>query len=295
MKHSLNQNNQFPFAPPRGSGGLHFFILWVMLFVFVTVEAQNEKQYLSFDLGGGIHSLSYDVPKGSVKSHYGYTATVGYSYFFSPGWGVGSGVGFRSLGATPTLNGLSGTPSVDADGDSYEFRNNFKDWKEDQRVLLLDVPLTVQYRHSISEKVGLLARVGGQVSIPVNSRYKVTNGEMVTTGYYSQWHAELSDLPQHGLSTYSNNFSGTMDLKVAYWGIADVGCTFKLSQQLNFYVGGYFDYGLNTITTPGTKQVYQPDGTYNGILSSDQVKEVKPIAFGLKVGIQWKGSGKRKR
>ena len=270
-------------------------LLGAILLVFGNAQAQKAKQYLSLDLGGGIHNLEYDLLNGSVKNQYGYTAKVGYSYFFSPGWGIGTGIGVGSFGASSTLNGLSATPSVDSDGTTYEFRNNFKGWNEEQRALLLEVPLTVQYRHSISKKVGLLASVGGQISIPVSSRYKTTAGEMITTGYYSQWNVELYDLPRHGLSTYSDSFSGTLDLKSAYSGIADVGFTFQLSKKMNFYVGGYFNYGLNNIITPGAKLVYQPDGTYNGILSSDRVKDVKPLAFGLKAGIQWQGSDTRKK
>jgi hypothetical protein len=64
----------------------------------------------------------------------------------------------------------------------------------------------------------------------------------------------------------------------------------KLSNRMSLYLSYYFDYGLNTVTSASTNPIYQPDGTYNGVLASNQAKAVKPIAFGLKLGICWQMS-----
>jgi OmpA-OmpF porin, OOP family len=279
----------WPFRPNlciksrRGTGGLYLFVIFLL--ISISLRAQDSKHYLHFDVGGGIHDLNYGVSSGTVKAGYGYSASVGYSYFFGAHWGLQAGVAIQSFEAQSTINGLLTMSAVDSKGDAYQFRNQYTNWQEKQQALFVDLPLTVQYRHFFNKNIGLLVSVGGKVSIPVSGSYKTTGGEMRTTGYYSQWNAELYDLPLHGFTNYSSAFSGDLSLKTAFSGIADVGCLVKLTDKMSLYLGGYLDYGLNSIISARTNPVYQPDGTYNGMLASDLVKNVKPIAFGLKVGI----------
>jgi OmpA-OmpF porin, OOP family len=292
MKQSIKQSIV---TPLRGAGGLSFHpsgaggpsLLFIFLLICVGLQAQDSKRYLYFDVGGGIHDLNYGVSSGTVKAGYGYSASVGYSYFFEPHWGLQTGVAIQSFEAQSSINGLLTMPAVDSKGDAYQFRNQYTNWQEKQQALFVDVPLTVQYRHFFNKSIGLLASFGGQVSIPVSGSYKTTGGEMRTSGYYSRWNVELYDLPLHGFTNYSSAFSGDLSLKAAFSCIADVGWLVKLTDKTSLYLGGYLDYGLNSIISAGTKPVYQPDGTYSGTLASDQAKEVKPIAFGIKAGLYW--------
>ncbi|MDP4239534.1 MAG: OmpA family protein [Bacteroidota bacterium] len=262
-------------------------IIGVSLLIFSTLKAQYTKQYLHFDIGGGLNNLEYSLKNGTEKGSFGYSIDAAYSYFFLPNWGLKTGIDLQSYGACSTLNYLSTTRDVDTDGDAYEFRTSYKNWQEKQHALFLEIPLEVQYRHFFNKKIGLLASVGAKVSIPVSADYKTTGGAMVTTGYYSQWNVELSNMPQHGFSTIMNSYSGNLSLKTAYVSIADIGCLFALSKQTNLYLGGYINYGLNNILTPETKQIYQPNRVYNGILVSDQLTKVNLQAVGVKVGLCW--------
>jgi len=255
--------------------------------------SRTADQYLHFSVGVGDHNLSYNFPNGVHNGRVGYNLNAAYSYFFTPQWGVEGGVGIQSFGALSTLNFQSATPAKDSDGDSYEFRDAYQNWREKQQVLQFEIPLALQFRYRLNKKSRLLASLGGKVSFPLKTSYKTLGGEMVTTGYYSQWNAVLSDLPKHGFSTYSNSYSGNLTLKRAYMATADVGELYKLSEKLDLYLGGYFNYGLNNVITTGSKPVYQSDGTYNGFFGSDQVSKVTPIAFGIKVGIYWKVECKR--
>ena len=262
-------------------------IIGVSLLVFSTLKAQYTKQYVHFDIGGGLNNLEYNLQNGTEKGQLGYSVNGAYSYFFKRHWGLKIGVGVQSYGAHSTLNFLSSTSDVDTDGDSYEFRTNYKSWEEKQHALFVEVPLEVQYRHFFSKKIGLLASAGAKVSIPVLATYETTGGTMVTSGYYSQWNVELNNMPQHGFTTLTNTYSGDLSLKAAYTGIADVGCLFTLSKKMNLYLGGYVNYGLNNILKPDTKQIYQSNGTYNGVLTSDQLTKITPVALGIKVGLCW--------
>jgi len=264
-------------------------IVGLSLLVFGVVQAQIDENYIHFNLGGGEQNLSYTLQNGTEKAQSGYTINATYSHIFISDWGFQTGLGVHSYGALSTLNYQSATPNViDAAGDSYEFRVNYKNWQEKQQALFVNIPLELQYLFLFSDKFSVLTGFGASVSIPLKANYKTVGGEMVTTGYYSKWNVELSDLPLHGFSTYTGSYSGNLSLKPAYTAIFDFGGLYKLSDKLDLYFGGYFNYGLNNVVTSGSKSVYQPDGTYNGFLGSDQVNKVTPIAFGVKVGIYWR-------
>jgi len=48
------------------------------------------------------------------------------------------------------------------------------------------------------------------------------------------------------------------------------------------YVGAYVDYGLNNILKSTDKHW---TGVYNGMWASSEISSVKPIAFGVKLGL----------
>ena len=255
------------------------------LIVFGALQAQQTGSYLNFNVGGGIHNLNYTLQDGTQKGQFGYTINAGYSYFFTPQWGLHTGIGFQSFNSLSTLNYLSSTPDIDTDGQQYMFKVNYKNWQEKQHAFFLDIPLTVQYKLPVSKKIDLLASMGASVSFPLSSSYEAAGGQFVTTGFYSQYNVELSDMPQHGFSTIDNTLKGNLALKPSYMGIADIGGLYKLSDKLDLFVGGYINYGLNNILKADTKLIYQPDAIYNGILASTQTNSVTPISIGLKVGV----------
>jgi OOP family OmpA-OmpF porin len=262
-------------------------ILVFAILIYGALQAQETGNYLDFNVGGGIHNLSYSLLNGTEKGQFGYTINAGYSYFFTPQWGLRTGLGFQSFQSLSTLNYLSTTPDIDSQGQSFSFKANYKNWQERQTALFVDIPLTVQFKLPIAPKFGLLASAGGKISVPFNISYKSVGGEIVTTGYYKQYNVEFYGMPQHGFSTYTNNFSGNLSLKTSFMAIADLGGLYKLTDKTDLYVGGYINYGLNNIYNAQNKLIYQYNGTYNGLLASTQTDNVIPISFGLKVGVYW--------
>lgn len=263
-------------------------IIGLILLIWIAMQAQEKKGYLSITVGGGINGLSYNLHDGSQKGQFGYTLNVGYSYFFTHNWGLQSGIGLLSFNAESTLNHLSSVPDVDSDGDFYVFRTNYKNWKEKQEALFFDIPLALQYRCSIGKKFGLLGSAGVQISIPVNTSYRNTGGEITSTGYYNQWNVELKHMPQHGFFTNSIDYKGRLSLNPSYMGIVDLGGLYTLSSNIDLYAGGFINYGLNNVLELSKKEIIQPNGVYNGVFGSTQTSKVNLIAIGIKVGIYFK-------
>jgi len=260
-------------------------ILGLGLLLSVLLQAQYSEQYLHVNVGGGVHGLSYTLPNGTQKSAAGFTLNSAYSYFFTPSWGLQTGIGIQSFGASSSLNFMTEIYDTDSEGDSYLFTTYYRNWQERQRVILLDIPLVVQFRYPINQKIKLLASVGANISMPLSETFKTNSGEIQTTGNYPQWHLELTDIPAEGFTTSTQSYYGKFSFKPVYMGIIDAGMLYKLSEKLDLYVGGYANYGLNNALTPDTKYIYQKGGVYNGLFASEQVNAVKPISVGLKVGI----------
>ena len=107
-----------------------------------------------------------------------------------------------------TINYQSVTPQVDMDGESFELRATYKNWQEKQQALFMDIPLTLQYRHTLSNKISLQGSGSGKISIPISSSYKTTDGSITTIGYYSRLNVELSDLPEYGFTTITDSYNG---------------------------------------------------------------------------------------
>ncbi len=251
------------------------------------IQSQEKGSFLHFNVGSGLNTLSYKLLDGTQKGQAGYTLNAAYSYFFTPHWGIQSGIGMQSFRSLSIQNDLSSDPDIDTDGQTYEFRTYTKNWQEKQQVLFVDIPLELQYKHSFSKKFGIIASAGAKLSYPIHASYKTSGGTLTTSGYYSQWDIELNDMPQHGFSTYTD-FNGNSSLKPTYMGIAELGGTYKLSEKMDLYLGGYYNLGLNNVLKPGTAQLYQPDGVYNGVFATPQAKDVRPYSIGIKVGIYLK-------
>lgn len=252
-----------------------------------TAQAQKGDQLLSLSVGGGLHQLGYSIDNGSRKGGAGYTLGAGYTYFFSPNWGISTGVGVQSFGSTATLNLLTKIPDTDIEGDAYELRTRYSGWKEEQRTTLIDIPVMGTYRYALTPKVGLTASAGAKFSIPAKSTYKATGGTITTTGYYSQWDVELSDIPEQGFRTFKERPSGDITLRSTVALLADAGATYQLTDAISLYGGIYASYGLNSMLKADSKDIYLKDGTYNGFFESSQMDKVRPLTVGLKLGVVW--------
>lgn len=268
-------------------------IIGLSLLYWGILPAQKAEQYFHINLGGGQNNLLYNLQNGTEKGKFGYSINAAYSYFFSSQWGLQTGVGIQSFNTLSTLNLLTSTPNIDTDGDAYEFRTNYNNWKEKQQAFYLEVPLVAQYRYNFGDKFGFIASLGAKALIPIHASYETTGGEITTTGYYSQWNVELSDIPQHGFSTITTKYKGNLSLKPAYMLIIDMGGLYKLSDNVDLYLGEYFNYGLNNVIKPDTKLIYQPDGNYNSVLTSNQTNKLKPISVGIKIGLYLRLGQKR--
>jgi hypothetical protein len=314
-------------------------IICAMILCFFVAKSQEKNAYVFLSGGGGLGGFQYDLynlnSDGSTATKLSGSGTLGFSYFFHKHWGVsiGAGLSYRTsegkldaplqkdvyynLG-TQTDN-TSDNP-VGNGKDQFELRARLTDWKEIQQAYFADIPLSIVYEYRFGEthRHGLYAALGGKMQIPVQSKFKVSDGKypqdarLNVSGFYrNDGNLELGapgdpDLSRHGFGTIINpnetlGWNGKIKLKNSYAVTADLGVLVGLSEQFDLTLGIFADYGLNDIKTKGNQPLMQMNGnylpaaeqhvgkgiSYSGMLNSNSSSDVKLWSVGLKAGLRF--------
>lgn len=253
----------------------------------LVAQSQDSKQSLRLSLFGGSHQLSYKMLGSKSSGTGGVGAGASYAFFFSPSFGASAGIGLSTLGSTMTLDYKAAEPQTDSEGDSYELRTHYSSLKEEQRCVMLDIPLSAMYRHRIASRTTIEASLGAMLSVAMQQTYKVKGGQIATTGYYKQWNVELSDIPEEGLRTYSAKPSGDLDLRPALSLFSTLSLSYSLSDRISLSTGAYMSYGVNSIAPKDSKPLLDRTGTYSSMLSSNLADKVRPVRMGVLIGVHY--------
>jgi outer membrane protein OmpA-like peptidoglycan-associated protein len=177
-----------------------------ILAVSLTAVGQEKGSFLTIagGVGGGgfqykpqgIYSFGIDKDAdstGTNKDKFGWNAHLGYSYFFTPNWGIATGVGisyYRTIGKIHATDFtkedyLSMGKYVDDDfvpgaPTNFDLRIRMKDWQEQQKGYFIEIPLMLrfQYKLGATRMHGFYAGLGAKLQIPIiESTYSVLDGK----------------------------------------------------------------------------------------------------------------------
>lgn len=249
------------------------------------IQAQEKQKSIYFNFGSGMHSLKYDLLDGVQNDGKGYTLNLGYNYMFSSSWGIGTGLGIETFKSDGIVNYQTRQSSTDTDGESFEFRTQYSNWKEKQNALLLNIPVGLVYQRQIKEKWKIQFLAGPKLSFALNAEYETDGGSIETTGFYPQYNVVLSGMPQHNFKTINELPNENISMNPVLSAFADLGGLYQLNDKFDLYFGAYLDYGLSNAIDKQKNLLYQEDGKYNGFFASDRTGKVNPIAFGFKIGL----------
>lgn len=246
---------------------------------------QAQKQYVNFDLGGGLQSFSYDLRLGaSATKSLGLVGDLKYIYFFVPHWAAGTGVGMYSYRSKSKLDGEDVHRLWDDYNKlEYDYKTAYHNWTEKQRMIAVELPLMAYYETDVTGDASLLFGLGGKMVVPISYKYEVTGGYYETVGYYPDYNLLIDDLPHHGFGRDETPYSGKLESNLGF------SLCFELSMMYWFdnfalYLGTYGSYGL-TDMTDHDRLLRDENQNYNGFLASDQTEKVSLINFGFKLGI----------
>jgi outer membrane protein OmpA-like peptidoglycan-associated protein len=276
----------------------------IALLFCLSATAQIRHEY-SIGGGGGLSTLNYSLTSpASAKKGLGGEVGAGYTLFFNPHWGVGTGAGVSFFNAKADAAGLQSlAPNLTNEyGDRYELRTTLDRFSEKQNATFVNIPLFLRYVHGS----GFYAQAGAKFYIPVAGTYSVSDAAITNKGYFPDFGTEVSGPAFSGFGTFSGyHTEDDLKLKTAVAASVEAGWQWRLSGNLSLYTGIYLDYGLNDVRKETGNTFVIPnvatpeDFSTSSLLASQDTQgkdfsgKASPLAAGITVRLAFgKASGK---
>ncbi len=266
-----------------------------------SANAQQDgfDNYAGLTLGGGWNTMTFSPVQGNQSIGLGFDAGLHYTHFFGKEFGLGFGIHYTYANAyakynfVEVTNGLIHTDNTNA---SYTLNTSFNNWKERQTVGVLGIPIEFFYRSIQSERWTFIGGLGVQFDLPLHGTYGSTSGEFSTSGTFTSLGSyAITDMPEHGFSTYDNTFTSKIDnLALEVSVIADLGFRMALKNSWGLYFGIYGGYGISNMQKEQKEDALLVVNTanpsqiqYNGTFGSNEIKSLHMLRAGIKVGVDF--------
>ncbi|MDR2847584.1 MAG: hypothetical protein LBV39_00615 [Bacteroidales bacterium] len=249
-----------------------FLLMVVLLFGFTNAKGQGTPEYMIY-AGGGYSSLLYQPVVGNKTFlNGGGLVGVGFNYLVNTRIGIGFGVEASFYSAATKAN--NSTPAdVALNGLTY----TVSDFKEKQQVMLLNVPVMLQYRHSVNlHKFYVAAGVKiGVYSLLSNYSHKGAGLQV--------FQPESETAQQLTVSGLSGDFQIRTPAIIPS---LEVGMRWRFNKNHRLYTGIYIDYGVQDIRKEKNDAPFvtynrtEPEiSTINNVITT--ADKVNPLAVGI--------------
>ena len=261
--------------------------------------AQKKRYEIMLHGSGGLSSLKYSVNIGKQTDGFGGQAGLGYGFFFVPKWGLRTGVEFSLYRASFTLKDASlNYMTTDMENVPFEFRCKVNNYKEKQYLIMLQIPLMIQFQTGIHHQFYMAA--GGKIGIPLSMKYNGSNTIIYNSGYYDFENYEYTTQQFMGFGQFPGS-KGNLDYKpISFIASVETGAKWMMREGYKFYTGIYLDYGLNNIINQPSPPLpfldynttHPADFTVNSIIKSQYAKDndfkvftnkIIPLSAGIKL------------
>jgi hypothetical protein len=246
----------------------------------------------------GIANIQSDV-KGVTAAHeIGGAIKVGYIYSLTDHIGIGSGVEFAQYKQKVSLNQGSTTLTnyeVDQTGSAFSYSVTTGNYKESQTLQAIQIPLFLQYKKNINKGIDFNFRAGVKYFLPVNYKIESSASSVNGIAYYPDVNLYIDNLPEYGFGNQTNYAaSGEYNTKGILMSTFELGFTFKMGEKNALYAAMFLDTGYGTILDQKQNESYLSynptsvtDRKANGLYSTDKDATIKPVAFGLTLGLNF--------
>ena len=240
-----------------------------------------------------------------VDNHIGFPAWdagLSINYYFVPWMGIGAGVEFNTYANTAAVTRGWQVTRHDYQGDTYTLTSTPNNIKETQRLSMLEVPIALRFR-AMPGKVGFTGSVGFKLGFPMIYKYSLLNqGALNNTVEYPHWNLMIEDVPgviEDSPITGQKGRTGSFR-PYSYGLFAEAGMLIQLSQRVDLALAVYANYYVNDVMYwhAAARDLSFEDsfvqgeypapfvGYFDGVLETNEVKELHPWSVGLKIGIQ---------
>ncbi len=247
----------------------------------------------------GIGNIQSDVAGTQVGNRLGGAVKAGYIYSLNSHFGIGSGLEFSQYKQEVSLYQSSAALTnfeVDPSTSAFIYSITTSNYKEKQTLHAVQIPLFVQYKTNINKGIDFNFRAGAKYFLPVNYKFKATADYVNGTAYYPDVNLYIDDLPEYGFGGQGNySASGEYKTKGILMSSFELGFTFDMGVKSSLYAAMFLESGYGTILNQNRNESYigynptsVTDRKSNGLYSTDKDAEIRPVAFGLTVGWNFK-------
>ncbi|MBQ0136944.1 MAG: OmpA family protein [Bacteroidales bacterium] len=267
-------------------------------------------------LGGiGVSQIAYQhwgqsAANDHINNHISfpaYTAGLGLNCYFTPWFGIGTGVRYSSYRTKAEFRNAWTYSGVDYYGHAYNQKLSPEDLGEKQEMTFIEIPLLLRFQHRpVDSKVGFTSAIGALLGIPMSMNYKSLSddGLLRNEVYYPELDATLRNIPtviENGHVPSYNRSMPMSDLSTINWAAhAKIGVLFHLQQRVYLGLSAYVTYYINDVVKEKSRHPLGfsnclPAGEYMGstlynnayssLLATDVVRSVHPWQAGLELSL----------
>ena len=271
------------------------YILGIVIILFST--GMSGQFYVGVQ--SGIGNLQSDVNGTTAGHRLGGAIKAGYVYSITDHFGIGSGVEFAQYNQNVSFGRATATLTnyeVDQTGSAFDYNVTTVNYNEKQTLNAIQIPLFVQYKRNINNGVDFNFRAGVKYFLPVKYKIESSATSVKGVGYYPDVNLFIEDLPEYGFGTQNNYVAnGEYQTKGILMSTFELGFTFEMGTKHSLYTAMFLDTGYGTIIDQNQDESfigYNPTGVTNrkanGLYSTDKDATIKPVAFGLTLGLNFR-------
>lgn len=271
-----------------------------ILGIAVVLFSQGVMAQFYIGAQSGLGNIQNDVAgTTTTKRGLGVALKTGYIYSLNSHFGVGTGIEFSQYKQEISLLDLSETLTnfeVDPSSSAFIYSVSTGRYKEKQTLQAVQIPLFIQYKKNINKGVDFNIRAGAKYFLPVNYKIKATAKYVKAAAYYPDVNLYIDDLPEYGFGkSVDYSASGEYQAKGVFMSSFELGFTFDMGAKNALYAAMFFENGYGSILDQEKKESYigyNPTSVENrkanGLYSTNKDAEIKPLAFGVTVGWNFK-------
>ena len=270
------------------------FIVGIAVILFC--NGLNAQFYAGMQ--AGVANIKSDVKAARSSTMIGGAIKIGYIKSLTDHFGVGAGLEFSQYQQKVFLNQGSSTLTnfeVDATGSAFIYNITTGNYKEDQKLQAIQIPIFLQYKKNINKGIDFNFRAGIKYFLPTNYKIESSSSFVKGIAYYPDVNLSIDNLPEYGFGSQTNySASGNYETKGILMSTFELGFTFELNKKNDLYAAMFLDSGLKSILDQDKNESYvgynptsSTDRKSNGLYSTDKNANIKPVAFGLSLGFNF--------
>ncbi|PJJ06973.1 outer membrane protein with beta-barrel domain [Flavobacterium sp. 1] len=275
------------------------FNIKIIIGTIAFLISQGVAAQFYIGIQSGIGNIKSDITGIQAGNRLGGAVKTGYIYSLNTHFGIGSGLEFSQYKQEVSLSQSSVILSsfeVDASTSAFVYNVTTNNYREKQTLHALQIPLFVQYKTNINKGIDFNFRAGAKYFLPVNYKIKATADYANGSAYYPDVNLTIDDLPEYGFGRQNNySSSGKYETKGIIMSSFELGFTFDMATKNSLYVALFLESGYGTILDQnknesyiGYNQTSVSDRKANGSYSTDKDAKIKPVAFGITLGWNFK-------